>query len=368
MDEIFFGTPAEYAVYGEGEITFSELIYYLKGRGTLDEINGLMYKKSNGQIITNPPRSYIQDLDTIPLPAYDLFPMDRYPLHRMVTSRGCPYSCAFCNSSSIWDNKWRKRSAADIVNEIEFLIRNYGKKIFVFSVNSFNIDMKNVEELCDLLISRKIRILWSTNVRADHITAELALKMKNAGCYNVAVGIESASNEILSRMGKKITVEKITEGIRIYKNAGIEVLGQFVIGSPYDTLATVRESIAWAKSAPLDYANFYSILPFKRTAQWDYVAEQGTFFTETIHDFHSIDPRIVFETPEFSYADRLEAIRLAKREGFYSNQDKKNWWFDFAKEFTRKMQNVLPESLSSRLYRILKSVYQIRVVKKNNPG
>ncbi|MCD4732327.1 MAG: B12-binding domain-containing radical SAM protein [Bacteroidales bacterium] len=365
-DEIFEKTPAEFAVYGEGEITFSELLFHLKGQRDIKDIDGLMYQSDSGEINTNPARKQIQDIDNLSLPAYDLFPMDRYPLHRMVTSRGCPYSCAFCNSSSIWSGSWRKRSPINIIEEIEYLIENYGKKIFVFGDNSLNIDMARIDELCDLLIDKKTKILWSASIRADKITQPLANKMKQAGCYNVAIGIESANNEILSKIDKQITIEDITEGIKIFKQAGIEVLGQFVIGSPHDTLETVQESFDYAKSSECDFVNFYSVLPFKGTPQWEYVSENGRFFTEVIHDFHSINPRIVFETPEFSYDDRLKAINIAKKEGFYSNSDKKNWWFDVAKESSRKMQNMLPDEVGEKLYMLMKSIYRMKIVKKNN--
>ncbi len=198
------------------------------------------------------------------------------------------------------------------------------------------------------------------------MTQELAYKMKEAGCYNVAIGIESANDEILSRINKFTTIEKITDGIKMMKNAGIEVLSQFVIGSPYDTLETVKQSIEYAKDSGCDYTNFYTVLPFKGTSQWEYVLEHGTFYTKEIHDFHTINPRIVFETPEFPYKDRLEAIRLVKKNGFYSNKDKKSWWFDMAKETSRKIQKILPESAGERIYMLLKSIYRLRVVKKNN--
>jgi radical SAM superfamily enzyme YgiQ (UPF0313 family) len=284
----------------------------------------------------------------------------------MVTSRGCPYACSWCNSSSIWNKSYRSRDAENMVSEIEYLLKNYGKKIFVFGDNSFNIDLKRVENFCDLLISKKIQILWSVSLRADIMTQELAIKMKEAGCYNVAIGIESASNEILARIGKSTTIEKITQGVKMMKNAGIEVLAQYVIGSPYDTLDTVKESIEYAKTSGCDYTNFYTVLPFKGTPQWEYVLEHGTLYTKEIHDFHTINPRIVFETPGFPYKDRLEAIRLVKKNGFYSNKDKKSWWFDMAKETSRKIQKMLPESSGERIYMLLKSVYKLRIVKKNN--
>lgn len=365
-EEIFEETPADFAVYGEGEITFSELIHHLKGNQKIEEIDGLMYKSPEGKVVINKPRQQMKNLDAVPLPAYDIFPMDRYPLHRIVSSRGCPYQCAFCNSSSIWEANWRKRSAQNIVEEIEYLIKNFGKKIFIFGDNSFNIDMKRVEEFCDLLIQKNIKILWSASIRADIITQPLAHKMKEAGCYNVAVGIESANNEVLKKMDKRSTIEEIEKGIGIFKKAGIEVLGQFVIGSPHDTLQTVNESMDWAKKSACDFVNFYSVLPFKGTPQWDYVKDHGHFFTETIHHFHTVNPRIVFDTPEFSYAERLQAIRRATKEGFYSNQDKKNWWFDVAKGTSRKMQNMLPEETGEKVYMILKSIYKMKIVKKHN--
>jgi radical SAM superfamily enzyme YgiQ (UPF0313 family) len=223
-----------------------------------------------------------------------------------------------------------------------------------------------VEEFCDLLIQKKIKILWSVSLRADIMTQEIAYKMKRAGCFNVSIGVESANNYILSKIGKGTTIEKITTGIKMLKRAGIEIMAQYVIGSPSETLDTIKESISYAKSSDSDFTNFYMVLPFKGTAQWDYVMQHGTLYTKNIHDFHSLNPRIVFETPEFSYEGRSEAIRLVKKDGFYSNKDKKNWWFDFAKETSRKIQNYLPGAVADKVYAVLKSVYRLKFIKKNN--
>jgi anaerobic magnesium-protoporphyrin IX monomethyl ester cyclase len=365
-EEIFKETPAEYAVYGEGEITFSELISHMKGEKEIREIKGLIYRDENGNTIINPEREKIKNLDTIPRPAYDIFPMDRYPLHRMVSSRGCPFACSWCNSSSIWDHNYRASSIEKVVDDIEYLICNYGKKIFVFGDNTFNSSVKRVDAFCDLLLERKIDILWAVSLRADIMTRELAHKMKKAGCYNVSIGIESANNEILKKLGKRATIEEMTAGIKMVQEAGIEIMSQFVIGSPYETLEHVKESIAYAKTSGCDYTNFYSVLPFKRSPQWEYVSEHGKFLVDNIHDFHELKPKVVFETPEFPYEDRVKAIAMVKKEGFYSNQDKKNWMFDFAKETSRKIQRLLPKSAGERLYMILKSIYRLKLVKKHN--
>jgi radical SAM superfamily enzyme YgiQ (UPF0313 family) len=365
-EEIFRETPADFAVYGEGEVTFSELISHMQGGKPLSEIEGLMYRNGGGQVVVNPPREKFRDLDALPIPAYDIFPMDRYPLHRMITTRGCPFSCAWCNSSSIWGRHLSAMGPERMVAEIEHLLRHYGKKIFVFGDNTFNADLERVDAFCDLLLEKKLDILWSISLRADILTPAVALKMKLAGCYNVSIGIESANDELLKRMGKGTKIEKVKDGIRILKDAGIEIMSQYVIGSPGETLETVKESIAFAKQSGCDYVNFYMVLPFKGTRQWDYVAEHGTLYTPLIHEFHSIEPRIVFETPEFPHRDRLEAIRLVKKEGFYSNKDKKSWMFDFAKSVGEKIQRMLPQESGERIYLILKSIYRIRKVKKNN--
>jgi anaerobic magnesium-protoporphyrin IX monomethyl ester cyclase len=366
MEEIFKATPAEFAVYGEGEITFSELLFHLKGQKKITEINGLMHRNGSSKVMVNPPRKKIGDLNTIPIPAYDIFPMERYPLHRMVSSRGCPYACAWCNSSSLWDRTYRTIDPENMVREVEFLVNEYGKKIFVFGDNSFNVDLDRVDLFCDLLLRKNINILWSVSLRADIMTPEIARKMKKSGCYNVSVGIESGSNTMLEKIGKGTTTEKMQAGIKMLKEAGIEIMSQYVIGSPGETLETVRESIAFAKQAGCDYTNFYMVLPYKGTRQWDYVNDCGTFYTRDIHQFHSIHPRIVFETPEFPYKDRLTAISLVKREGFYSNKDKKNWMFDVAKETSRKIQRILPKETGDKVYLLLKSIYRLKLVKKHN--
>lgn len=362
MEEILDETPADYAVYGEGEITFTALLSYLKGEIKLNQINGLIYKEEN-RIIINPPREQISDLDAIPYPAYDLFKMDRYPMHRIVTSRGCPFKCVFCNSSSIWLGKWRKREPEKVVEEIEFLIKTYKKKTFFFNDNSFNIDLKRVEKFCNIIRYKKLRFLWTTPVRAEIITKEIAQLMKKSGCYNVGIGIESANNSILETMKKKNTIENVQKGIRIFKEAGIEVLGQFVIGSPGDTYETVKESIEFAKQSELDFVMFYSILPFKTTEQWDYVLNHGTLYNNKIHEYHTAKPRIVFETPEFSYIDRIKAIELAKKEGYYSDTNDRNLIFDLGKDLASRIQQILPAKISSNIYILMKNIYRKRILK-----
>ena len=341
--EVLQDFPFDYAVYGEGEITFSELIGYFKGEKVLSEINGLMYRNEDGSVVVNPERELIGDLDSIPFPMYSLYKMSLYPQHRMITTRGCPHKCVFCNSHSIWTNRWRKRSAENIISEIEYLSTNYSMKSFVFNDDSFNIDLDRVEKICDYLIEKRTGIIWTTSVRVDRISEPVAQKMQLAGCYNVSIGVESANNEVLKLMSKSNTREKIYEGIQIFRRAGIDVMGQFMIGNPGDTLSTIEESIEYAKTSNLNGVEFYTALPYKDTQLWEYATTHGRMLTDKpVWEYHTINPRIVFDTPEFPYEDRLRAVELVTQNGFYHalSTDKRNLLLDMGKQAAKLAQRI----------------------------
>ncbi|MCD4769187.1 MAG: B12-binding domain-containing radical SAM protein [Bacteroidales bacterium] len=353
--------PFDYAIFGEGEISFSELIGYLKNRVDISTINGLIYKSASGSIIMNPPREIIKDIDNIPFPAYDLFNMSGYPQHRITTSRGCPFNCVFCNSHSLWTNKWRKRSTENLIEEIKILISRHKRKSFVFNDDSFNIDARRVVNFCNELIKQKVNIIWSTSVRVDLITPEMATKMKQSGCYNVSIGVESANNEVLKRMNKKTTKEKISDGINILRNAGIDVMGQFMIGNPGDNLETVKESVEFAKMSNLTGVEFYTALPYKDTLLWEYIKEHGRLLVDVeSYEYHTIVPRIIYDTPEFTYNDRLRAIELAVENGFYNalGKDEKIWMLDVGKNIAKNLQRILTGDFGNKIYLWLRDLYR----------
>ena len=354
------GYPFDFAIYGEGEETFSELIDYIKGERKIESIRGLIYKNESGQIHVNAPRSLISNIDQISFPAYDLFQMKRYPQHRLTTSRGCPYNCVFCNSASIWTNRWRKRSPENIISEIKFLLKHYGRKTIVFNDDSFNIGPKRVIDFCNLLIEKKLNIIWSTSIRLDIVTQEIANLMKRSGCYNVSVGIESANDKVLTQMNKYTTNKKIYMGIQILRKAGIDVMGQFMIGNPGDTLDSVKESIEFAKTSNLTGVEFYTALPYRDSLLWDYIEEHGKLLTDAEpYTYHNISPRIIFETPEFNYKDRLKAIELAAKSGFYHalTHDARNVYVDGGRIMALSFQKLLKGKSGNKIYLGLRKVY-----------
>ncbi len=366
-EEVLERSPFDYAVFGEGEETFFDLISYLRGKTAINSINGLIYKTFDGKILINPAREVISDIDCIPFPAYQLFQIERYPQHRLITSRGCPYNCVFCNSRSIWTRRWRKRSAENIFKEVNLLISEYSHKSFVFNDDSFNLDLGRVEKICDYFINNKTGIIWSASIRADKVTSLIASKMKKSGCYNVSIGIESANNHILEMMQKKITINQIYAGIQILRNAGLDVMGQFMIGNPGDTLETIKESIDFAKNSNLTGVEFYTALPYKDSLLFEYVKKSGKMLTDKpVYEYHRIEPRIVFETPEFNYEERLEAVSLAKQNGYYHalSTDHRSIVLDIGKNAAKMVQQILGPALGNKIYLLYRKIYQIFFVKK----
>jgi anaerobic magnesium-protoporphyrin IX monomethyl ester cyclase len=321
-------SPFDFAVIGEGEETLWELFNYLRygssgGAPSLDAIDGLIYKEGN-EIRRNRPRRLIEDLDSLPFPLYQAFPMSRYSEHMLLTSRSCPYACVFCASAEIWGRTWRARSPENIVREIRHVTGRFGHKKFLIIDDSFNIDIARAEAICDEIAASRTPVVWaSQGFRIDRVTPGLARKMREAGCLGVGVGIESGDPEVVRRIGKHQTLEEIRSGVACLKAAGLSVYGQFMIGNPGDTLESIKASMAFARELRLDRVYFYAAVPYPKTALWQYVKEHGRFLVpEDPSRFDDLDPKVIFETPEFPYRDRLEAIALVREAGFQSYREK----------------------------------------------
>lgn len=251
---------------GEGEYTFLDL---LEGK-ELSKIKGLCYIEK-GKIKVTPPRDLISDLDSLPWPAYDLLPIHSYGnpfLGKsiiMVTGRGCPYNCLFCSSKTINRQRYRLRSVKNVVDEIEYLYKNYNLRGFLFADDTFTMIPKRTEELCNEIMRRGLKISWGCDTRVDAMTPELARLMKSSGCNLVKLGIESGDEKILKIIRKGITLDQVRRAVKIVNAAGIKAHGFFIIGHPYDTEESVRRTIDFAKSLPLDYAQFSVLTPYPGT-------------------------------------------------------------------------------------------------------
>lgn len=256
----------------EGEETILDIVNCLEGKGKLTDVKGIWFLL-DGQPYFTRKRKAIYNLDGILFPAWDLFDMDFYLSGKifgsghsrrsmnMISSRGCPYRCIFCDNS-ILGRKFRRRSPQNMVAEIEELKRRYDIQHVAFNDDTFVLDKKRIHKFCELLISKDLDISWMCNGRIELMTEELLSKMKEAGCNTIAYGIESGSQKILDHLKKGFTVEQTIEAINLTRKVGINVHPYLMIGAPGETEETIRETIEFCKEMKLS-SRFHICTPIK---------------------------------------------------------------------------------------------------------
>ena len=286
-------------VLGEAEYTTLELVQHVLKSKDIHNIKGILYMTKEG-LIKNPPRELIQNLDELPMPAYHLLPsMDLYhpqihtyrhkPVVPMVTSRGCPYRCIFCDQG-IFGKRFRYTAGKKIVDQIEELQKRHGIREIAFQDDLFTLNKKRVYEMCDEIEKRKLKIAWSCISRADCLDRDLLKRMKKAGCWMIALGIESGNQEILDFIKKDMKLERIREVTDWAYEEGIKVRGFFQIGHPKETEQTIEETLNFAKSLKIYTAEFTISTPFKGTELYEIAKDYGTFDTSDKSYFSKMFP------------------------------------------------------------------------------
>ncbi len=244
-------TGADVVVIGEGEVTILELMKAIAGRKALKSVKGIAFMDGDKVKIT-PRRTLIKDIDTIPLPAYDLFPMDYYRLLRMprtansdfampiLSGRGCTFRCNFCYRM---DKGFRPRSTEAIVDEIRFLKLNYGITYIVFSDELLMSSVERTEDLCKGMIKARLNVRWCCNGRLNYARPDLLKLMKKSGCVFINYGIEAMDDQVLKSMKKGLTCKQIIKGIEATKKEGIAPGYNIIFGHICDTKETLQKGV-----------------------------------------------------------------------------------------------------------------------------
>ncbi len=274
----------DYAVFGEGEITIKKLTNTLEKNKQQDikKIRGLVFKSSN-KVIINRPRLLIKNLDEIDFPAFHLLPIKKYfdvftrenMFITMITSRGCPFNCTFCDRNNRMGSLWRARSPENILDEIELLNSNYKIREFMFFDDNFIIDKKRVEGLCKEIQKRGLDIIWECRARVDMVNKPLLSKMKSAGCYRIRYGMEAGDDRILKILKKDITVSQTRHCSKITKDVGIELFAYFMMGSPFETLETLKKTFKLALEIDPDFVAFSKTILITGSELFDWAAKNG---------------------------------------------------------------------------------------------
>lgn len=337
----------DYVLVGEPDLTIRDLLDHLEGKidqrpenirgiferhdpsyrpsfnddGSLDMhgIKGLAWRKAD-EIIINMPRPFIQSLDDLPIPLHEMLPLKKYlmpmlkgPFTFLVTSRGCPAGCTYCIKHVSYQYSARLRSPKLIIEEM-WKLKELGVHNIHMYADLFTINRDQVMELCELMISEKINVRWTSNSRVDYVDEEMLRMMGKAGCFMISWGIESGNEQILKHAHKGAYPDKAERALRWAKAAGIKNWGYFIIGLPGETTQTIRQTIDFAKKLPLDIALFHVAAPYPGTPFFFEVVENGWFRPGTRWEQVDMDKGTVLDYPNLRAEELLYWQKKAFRE------------------------------------------------------
>lgn len=325
----------DYVVRGEGEFTTSKLIDALEsGKKGLTSITGLSFRYK-GKILHNPAGKPSQHLDMLPFPDRSLLLNEnKYSPEDMgliMTSRGCPYSCSYC---AVHAKRVSYSSVNHIIDEIKFVKNRYNTTQFTFKDDSFTVNKKRVEQLCDKLIEERLKINWECNTRVDLVNEDLLRKVKKAGCNSIKVGVESGNPRILRQINKGITHEQIRNASKLFKKVGIYWTGYFLMGIPGETVEDIYETLNLMYEIKPDFASIGVYEPFPGTSMFAAGKERGLVKTEmTLDDFYEVLPNHYYKTDSARQVNTIEPEQFNILE-----KEIKKRFHDYNKNFRRLLK------------------------------
>lgn len=313
-------------VLGEGDVTIRELAPRIRDPGAWSEVKGIAFRQE-GRVVRTEPRELIQDLDGLPLPARHLLECSRYlalgfPVS-IITGRGCPYPCIFCQGRRMVGSKVRYRDPVKIVDEIEEIL-SYGFNRINVADDLFLSKKERAQEVCREILRRGIEVPWSAFARVNTVDLETLRIMREAGCDSVSFGVESGNPEMLERIKKKITLDQAKSAVQMCKDVGILPHASFMIGLPGETRETMRDSEEFARSLNIIYG-YHFLAPFP-----------GTTVREKIDEY---DLEIL--TDDWSLYDanravvRTSSLSAEDIEEFFEDYDVKNkyYWEEMERQY-----------------------------------
>ncbi|MFC1486296.1 B12-binding domain-containing radical SAM protein [Thermoproteota archaeon] len=305
-------------VRGEGETTLVELAEKVENGESYDHVAGITCRKGD-KIIKNSDRPHIEDLESLPYPAFHLWPIEKFKkygkiIFPVMTSRGCTFWCDFCSAVRMFGRKYRMRSPKNVVDELEFLYNKYGEDQYTFYDDAFTVSQTRTEEICNEILKRGLKIKWDCETRVDMVTKDLLQKMKDAGCIAVWFGVEAGSEQVIEAMGKGISLLQTFNAFKWANKVGLMTVASMILGFPGETHETAMESIRLLGRIKSDEIGVYIATPYPGTPMYDYVKKMGWI---KITDFNKYDTATpIFETPTMSMKELRELHDEAHRR-FY---------------------------------------------------
>jgi len=300
-EEVLSNPNVDYIITGEGEWSFPLFVESIEQGVEPSGVPGIFYRGSDGKIIKGPPPIPIKFLDDLPLPDFSAIPLKKYlPVMdsrltvTLMTSRGCPYHCVYCDRPNM-GNIHRAHSPGRVVEEMCRMV-DVGVRNFQIFDDTFTLSQKRVIEICRLISEKNLDITFSARSRVNTVNEELLYALKKAGCRRLSFGVEAASDRILKALKKGITIEQVLTAFHLCKKIGIETLADFIIGGPEQTRADVEETINFAIKLNPTYVQFTVMTPFPGTELYQIGMDRGLIKTDYWHEFAK-NPTENFETP-----------------------------------------------------------------------
>jgi radical SAM superfamily enzyme YgiQ (UPF0313 family) len=298
----------DFVIRGEYDYALADLADGIGDGDSLKEIPGFTWR--DGEAISRGPSpNRLADLDSLPIPAYDLIDFNNYtesvfiyhPAAAMATSRGCPYKCIYCwFPQTIYSHRWVAQSPERMFEEVRYMVERFGVKEIKIDDDTFEIDRQRVIDFCELLIRNNVKVAWAPQCRPDLVDEELLRIMKRAGCIRILWGCESASQEVLDKMKKGFKVADIEKATRLSQKLGIEALNCFMLGFPWDTEETIQETIEFAYKLNAEFTQFAIPTPLPGTEFYQLAKEQG-YIQATEWDYFDGSHRAAISYPQLSH-------------------------------------------------------------------
>jgi radical SAM superfamily enzyme YgiQ (UPF0313 family) len=314
-------------VHGEGEIVISRLLEafrgysynkntFLKDYNLLSSLEGIVYRKGE-EIVVNNPHAPISDLDSLPDPAWELLPMEKYiplpnqylrkPVVHMIATRGCLFSCTFCSCNAVFGRKIRRMSPKRVIEAFRHANQLFGAREISFWDDTITVQHRWLEEFCDLILKEKIDVTWTCLARADTVNLKLLKLMRKAGCWNIFYGLEAGDQSLLDNINKGITLEQIIKAVEWTKKAGIEVRASFMLALPGETKKLAQKTINLALKLDIDYVQFCITTPYPGTKLYQEAHRWGKLFTD-FSQYSIWSPVFV----PFGYKNREEIAQIER--------------------------------------------------------
>ena len=317
----------DFVIQGEGELTIKHLVNHLNGNKSLDDVDGIGYRR-NGEKIIQPKVRFIQDIDSIPFPARHLLNMKAYfglksshgvrrkdRFSPIITSRGCPAKCTFCTAHNVWGRAFRKRSPKNVIEEMIHMREKYAIEELLFEDDNTTMDMQRAAEIFDMMISKKLNFSWDTpnGVAAFSMTKELIKKMVDSGCYKINFALESGNQEhLFHNIKKPLKLDRVPPLVKYARGLGCEVGIFLVLGMPGETEKMMWDSFRLAAELEI-YTPFISIAtPYPGSELYKICVEKGYMKKDfNLDDLYTSS--FCINTPEWDGARLREIYTTGRR-------------------------------------------------------